>query len=107
VAVNAIENSDLRAGETILITGGGPIGALVALAASAAGASKIFLSEVSAVATAEQMTSCLRQACLTRIDGLTSIGKLTEFAIKQRACARSCRFSAVFKPASDVITTSG
>ena len=46
VAVNAIDNSDLRAGETILITGGGPIGALVALAASAAGASKIFLSEV-------------------------------------------------------------
>ena len=46
VAVNVIENSDLHAGETILITGGGPIGALVGLAASAAGASKIFLSEV-------------------------------------------------------------
>ena len=46
VAVNAIENSDLHAGETILITGGGPIGALVGLAASAAGASKIFISEV-------------------------------------------------------------
>ena len=45
VAVNAIEHGDLKAGDTILITGGGPIGALVVLAASAAGASKIFLSE--------------------------------------------------------------
>jgi (R,R)-butanediol dehydrogenase/meso-butanediol dehydrogenase/diacetyl reductase len=45
VAVNAIENGDLKAGDTILITGGGPIGALVGMAASAAGASKIFLSE--------------------------------------------------------------
>jgi (R,R)-butanediol dehydrogenase/meso-butanediol dehydrogenase/diacetyl reductase len=45
VAVNAIEHGDLRAGDTILITGGGPIGALVALVASAAGAAKIFLSE--------------------------------------------------------------
>jgi (R,R)-butanediol dehydrogenase / meso-butanediol dehydrogenase / diacetyl reductase len=49
VAVNVIENSDLKPGDTILITGGGPIGALVALAASAAGASKIFLSEPNAV----------------------------------------------------------
>ena len=45
VAVNAVENSGLQAGDTVLITGGGPIGALVALAASAAGAAKIFLSE--------------------------------------------------------------
>ena len=43
--MNAIEHGDLKAGDTILITGGGPIGALVVLAASAAGASKIFLSE--------------------------------------------------------------
>lgn len=49
VAVNAIENAGLSAGDTVLITGGGPIGALVALAASAAGASKIFLSEPNAV----------------------------------------------------------
>src|ERR1700752_218607 len=49
VAVNAIEHGDLRAGDTILITSGGPIGALVALTASAAGASKIFLSEPNAV----------------------------------------------------------
>jgi len=45
VAVNAIEHGDRRAGDTILVTGGGPIGALVALVASAAGAAKIFLSE--------------------------------------------------------------
>ena len=49
VAVNAIEHGDLRAGDTLLITGGGPIGALVALTASAAGAAKIFLSEPNAV----------------------------------------------------------
>jgi len=49
VAVNVIENSDLKAGDSILITGGGPIGALVVLAAAAAGASKIFLSEPNAV----------------------------------------------------------
>ena len=49
VAVNVIENGDLKPGDTILITGGGPIGALVVLAASAAGASKIFLSEPNAI----------------------------------------------------------
>lgn len=45
VAVNVVENSGLQAGDTVLITGGGPIGALVAMAASAAGAAKVFLSE--------------------------------------------------------------
>ncbi len=45
VAVNAVENSGLKSGDTVLITGGGPIGALVAMAASAAGAAKVFVSE--------------------------------------------------------------
>jgi len=45
VAVNAIDNAGIAAGSTVLITGAGPIGALTALAARAAGASKIFVYE--------------------------------------------------------------
>jgi len=45
VAVNAIDNAQVMAGTTVLITGAGPIGALTALAARAAGASQIFLYE--------------------------------------------------------------
>ena len=43
VAVNAIDEVRLRVGETVLIAGAGPIGALTALAARAAGASRIFV----------------------------------------------------------------
>jgi (R,R)-butanediol dehydrogenase / meso-butanediol dehydrogenase / diacetyl reductase len=46
VAVNAIDAAGVVAGSTVLITGAGPIGALVALAARAAGASKIFVYEL-------------------------------------------------------------
>lgn len=45
VAVTAIDRSGLEAGGSIVITGGGPIGALTVMAAHAAGAGKIFLSE--------------------------------------------------------------
>jgi (R,R)-butanediol dehydrogenase/meso-butanediol dehydrogenase/diacetyl reductase len=45
VAVYAIDRSGLRAGESALITGAGPIGALTMLAARAAGASRIFISD--------------------------------------------------------------
>ena len=45
VAVTAIDRGGLEPGGTILITGGGPIGALAVMAAHAAGAGKIFLSE--------------------------------------------------------------
>lgn len=48
VAVNAIDNAGVIAGSTVLITGAGPIGALTALAARAAGASKIFVYEPNA-----------------------------------------------------------
>jgi (R,R)-butanediol dehydrogenase / meso-butanediol dehydrogenase / diacetyl reductase len=47
VAVNAIDNAGVTAGSTVLITGAGPIGALTALAARAAGAAKIFVYEPS------------------------------------------------------------
>ena len=45
VAVNAIDNAGVIAGSTVLITGAGPIGALTALAARAAGAAKVIVHE--------------------------------------------------------------
>lgn len=45
VAVHAVDRSGLVPGGSILITGGGPIGALTVLAARAAGATRIILSE--------------------------------------------------------------
>ncbi|MCB1431243.1 MAG: alcohol dehydrogenase catalytic domain-containing protein [Alphaproteobacteria bacterium] len=45
VAVTAVDKSGLRPGGSVLITGGGPIGVLASMAADAAGASRIFLSE--------------------------------------------------------------
>jgi (R,R)-butanediol dehydrogenase/meso-butanediol dehydrogenase/diacetyl reductase len=45
VAVNAIDNAGVRAGTSVLITGAGPIGALTALAARAAGARHVFVFE--------------------------------------------------------------
>jgi len=45
VALYAVDNSGLQAGNTVLISGAGPIGALTVLSASAAGASQIFVSE--------------------------------------------------------------
>lgn len=48
VAVTAVDRSGLQPGGSVLITGGGPIGALTVLAAHAAGAAKIFLSEPNA-----------------------------------------------------------
>ena len=43
VAVNAVDEAQLRVGETVLITGAGPIGALTALAARMAGVTRIFV----------------------------------------------------------------
>ncbi len=45
VAVHAIDRAGLQPGNSILITGAGPIGALMLLAAQAAGVTKIFVSE--------------------------------------------------------------
>ena len=47
VAVHAVSSSGLQPGETVLVTGGGPIGQLAALAAVAAGAGAVLLSEPS------------------------------------------------------------
>jgi len=48
VALNAIDNAGVRAGSTVLVTGAGPIGALTALAARAAGAGAIYVFEPNA-----------------------------------------------------------
>jgi (R,R)-butanediol dehydrogenase/meso-butanediol dehydrogenase/diacetyl reductase len=45
VAVTAVDRSGLEPGGSILVTSGGPIGALAVMAAHAAGAGQIFLSE--------------------------------------------------------------
>jgi (R,R)-butanediol dehydrogenase / meso-butanediol dehydrogenase / diacetyl reductase len=45
VALYGVDRSKVTGGSTVLITGGGPIGALVALICSAVGASRIFVSE--------------------------------------------------------------
>jgi 2-desacetyl-2-hydroxyethyl bacteriochlorophyllide A dehydrogenase len=47
VAVHALHNSVFRIGDTVLVTGGGPIGNLVAQTLRASGASRIVLSETS------------------------------------------------------------
>ncbi|MFA6873736.1 MAG: zinc-binding dehydrogenase, partial [Bacteroidaceae bacterium] len=46
VAVHDVRTSGLKAGETVLVVGGGPIGMLVAITAKATGAKKIVISEV-------------------------------------------------------------
>ena len=45
VAVYAVDRGRVAAGSSVLVSGAGPIGALVLLAAKAAGASKLFVSE--------------------------------------------------------------
>jgi (R,R)-butanediol dehydrogenase/meso-butanediol dehydrogenase/diacetyl reductase len=45
VALYGVERSNMRAGERVLVTGAGPIGALVALAAAARGAGQILIAE--------------------------------------------------------------
>lgn len=46
VAVHDVRKSGLKVGETVLITGGGPIGMLIAVVARAAGARRVVISEV-------------------------------------------------------------
>jgi (R,R)-butanediol dehydrogenase / meso-butanediol dehydrogenase / diacetyl reductase len=55
VAINALDETHFSAGQTVLITGAGPIGGLTALAARAAGASRIFLYDPNA-ARLERLT---------------------------------------------------
>lgn len=57
VAVHSFESTGLRPGGSLLVTGGGPIGQLVALVAQASGAGTVVLSEPNATrrALAEQL----------------------------------------------------
>lgn len=52
VAINATGRGGVKSGSTVLVTGAGPIGALSVLAARAAGAERIFLSEPNAARAA-------------------------------------------------------
>lgn len=52
VAVYGVERGGVRPGDSVLITGAGPIGSLAALAAHAAGAGAVFLSEPNPVRAA-------------------------------------------------------
>ena len=45
VAVHSVSSAGVKLGDTVLVTGGGPIGQLVILAALAAGAAAVYLSE--------------------------------------------------------------
>jgi (R,R)-butanediol dehydrogenase/meso-butanediol dehydrogenase/diacetyl reductase len=65
VAVNAIDAAGVIVGSTVLITGAGPIGALTALAARAAGVSRIFVYEPNPG----------RRARLAKFDGLSVYGE--------------------------------
>jgi (R,R)-butanediol dehydrogenase/meso-butanediol dehydrogenase/diacetyl reductase len=68
VAVNAIDYAGIASGSTVLVTGAGPIGALAALAARAAGATNIFVYEPNAG----------RRARLEVIEGLSVFGGTRE-----------------------------
>jgi (R,R)-butanediol dehydrogenase / meso-butanediol dehydrogenase / diacetyl reductase len=46
VATHAVDRGGVKPGDTVLITGGGPIGQLAGMAARVAGASRIYISEV-------------------------------------------------------------
>jgi (R,R)-butanediol dehydrogenase/meso-butanediol dehydrogenase/diacetyl reductase len=47
VAVQAIDRSQMKSGDTVLVTGGGPIGALTAMVAQASGAGRVLISQSS------------------------------------------------------------
>lgn len=46
VGIHAVRRADLRLGQTVLVTGSGPIGLTALLAAKAAGASRVYVSDV-------------------------------------------------------------
>lgn len=48
VAINSVARTGVRPGSDVLVTGAGPIGALVALAAASAGAARLYVSEPNA-----------------------------------------------------------
>ncbi|MBX3569374.1 MAG: alcohol dehydrogenase catalytic domain-containing protein [Rhizobiaceae bacterium] len=64
VALNAIDQSGVQVGATVLVTGAGPIGALTALCAQASGASAVYVFEPNAG----------RRARLEALEGLKVFG---------------------------------
>lgn len=80
VALYGVERGGVRAGSTVLISGAGPIGAMTILAARAAGASQIFVSEPNAVRRkiAAELVPGVIAIDPTTADMLTIIRDLTE-----------------------------
>lgn len=80
VVVHAMDRGRVTAGSSVLITGGGPIGALAALAASAAGATCIIVSETNPVRREQLKALGVVTAVVdpTHSDALGQIRRLTE-----------------------------
>ncbi|GAA5926017.1 2,3-butanediol dehydrogenase [Sporobolomyces koalae] len=78
VAWHAVECSDLRVGDTALVCGAGPIGALIARVLKARGCSKVFVSEPSDIRT-EIARSCGADEVLNPIktDVVSKVRELT------------------------------
>jgi (R,R)-butanediol dehydrogenase / meso-butanediol dehydrogenase / diacetyl reductase len=75
VALNAIDNGGVYAGSTVLVTGAGPIGALVALAAKAAGAAAVHVFEPNEG----------RRARVAALEGIGAYGRTDELLATVKA----------------------
>ena len=72
VALYGVDRSKVTGGSTVLITGAGPIGALVALICSAVGASKIFVSSPTPIAGSTSRILASRRPCSIRNRSMSS-----------------------------------
>ncbi|WP_435197026.1 2,3-butanediol dehydrogenase [Natronomonas sp. EA1] len=79
VALHAVRRSGLRAGDTVAVFGGGPIGLAVVQCARAAGAGTVFLSEPRA-ARRERAADCGADECIdpTETDAVRAIKSTTD-----------------------------
>ncbi|WP_191059413.1 zinc-binding dehydrogenase [Geminicoccus harenae] len=90
VVVHAVDKGKVQAGSSVLITGAGPIGALAALAASAAGATRIIVSEtnplrrerIRELGVVDDVVDPQDQGTLQRIAGQTEAGQGVDVAIE-------------------------
>lgn len=73
VALHAVETARVQPGDTVVISGGGPIGLLVAMCANAAGATKIFISEPHDARRARARASGIATAVNPLVDDLADL----------------------------------
>ena len=69
VAVQAVKEGELLFGDTVAVFGAGPIGLLTIVAAKAAGASKIFVFDLSEERLAKAKVS-VRLTCITQVTSI-------------------------------------